>query len=351
MSAGLDLSELRNRLDARFQRRVLAVDSHTAGESTRVILGGLRAPDTLASVAQMRAWMQREADDLRRFITHPPRGHRDLVGAWITPPRAAGADFGVVFMDARRYPMACGTATVGAITTMVELGLVEPRGGAGEIAVDTPAGLVRARVRQEGGRAASVELQMMASCVVAEALPLALESGEVEAEVIYVGGCLALVSSESMPCPLEPERAAEIVGFGEAVIAAANRARAIAHPITGEPTTIDGCVIFDPADDASRRGRGAVVYGAAHLDRSPCGTGTAAKMTRLYRRGELALGERYENRGILDTVFEGYLAEEAPVGDHAGVRAHIRTSAQLVSVGELLADPSDPFPSGFLLPA
>ncbi len=339
------------RFAARSARRIKAVDSHTAGESTRVILDGMPEPPAGAPAAEIRTWMQREADAWRRLLVCEPRGHRDLVGAWITPAPTSETDFGVVFMDARRYPFACGTATVGAITAMVELGLAEPRGDKGEIALDTPAGIVRARVQRDGDRVASVELEMVSSCVVAEALSLDLGAlGRVVADVVYVGGCLALVSSEALPCALDPEHAADIVAFGERVIAAGNDQHALAHPISGDATTVDGCVIFDPAADAARRGRGAVVYGAAHLDRSPCGTGTAAKMTRLYARGELDLGERYENRGILDTAFTGHLAETVSVGATAGVRAHIRASAQIVKMCELVADPADPFPDGFLLP-
>lgn len=349
---GIDLNadDILGRLSERRASEIAVVDSHTAGESTRVVLGGMPEPPP-GSVADVRAWMQREADHLRRFLTSEPRGHRDLVGAWITEPRAEGADFGVVFMDAKRYPFACGTATVGAITTMIELGLTSPRGDRGEVVVDTPAGLVRAYAEREGARVRAVGFEMVPSCVLERAIPLELAGGErARADIVFVGGCLVLVSAADVPFPLAAESARDIVALGEAVIAAANQQRAPVHPISGEGATIDGCVFYDPSGDPDRRGAGAVVYGASHLDRSPCGTGTAAKMTRLYERGELALGERYENRGVLGTAFDGWLVEEALVGSRAGVRARIRASAQLVGMSALYLDPADPFPEGYLLP-
>ncbi len=346
----LGMGELLRRLP-RQPGEIAVVDSHTAGESTRVVLGGMPAPPKCESIADIRLWMQREADHARRLVTREPRGHRDIVGAWITAPRAEGADFGVVFMDAKRYPFACGTATVGAITTMIELGLATPRGERGEVVVDTPAGLVRAYAQLEGPRVRAVVLELVPSCVLADSVSLELAGGKrARACMVFVGGCLALVSTSDLQVPLAPDRATDIVAFGDAVVAAANDQHALSHPITGEAATVDGCVLYDPGGDAERRGAGAVVYGASHLDRSPCGTGTAAKMTRLFERGELSLGERYENRGILGTSFEGWLTEEVAVGSRRGVRAQIQTSAQLVGLGALFLDPADPFPDGYLLP-
>lgn len=345
----LTLSELASRLPERLGRAITAVDSHTAGESTRVLFGGMPRPDGLASMADVRRWLGSEHDDVRRFVTREPRGHRDLVGAWVTEPCDPSADFGVVFMDAQRYPFACGTATVGAVTTLVELGLVTPREG--EVVVDTPAGPVVARVAVEEGRARAVTLTMMPSFVQAESVPLALDDGRrVDATVVFIGGYLALVDAAQLGLTIDPCHAPDIAAAGDAIVAAANAQHTVHAPSGRERTTVDGAVLYDPSGDAERRGFGTVVYGASHVDRSPCGTGTTAKMTRLHHLGRLAIGETYASRGILGTTFEGRLVRETTAGDWPAVQGEISASAHIVGVHELRLDgDADPFPDGFLL--
>lgn len=349
-SLDLTLSELARRMPERLTSRLTTVDSHTAGESTRVVLGGMPRPNGLRSMAEVRSWLAEEHDHLRRYLTREPRGHRDLVGAWVTEPRAQGADFGVVFMDARRYPFACGTATVGAITTLVELGLVTPRGADGAVVVDTPAGDVAARVAMDGGRVASVTLRMMPSFVEVEEAALDLGPlGRVEAAVVFVGGYLALVDARRLGLALEPQRAPDLASIGDAVVAAASAQLDVRHPTEDRAATIDGAVLYDPSGDDARRGYGTVVYGASHVDRSPCGTGTTAKMTRLHRLGRLGIDEVYESRGILGTTFEGRLVLELEVGGRPAVQAEITAAAQIVGLHELRLDEADPFPDGFVL--
>jgi proline racemase len=164
-----------------------------------------------------------------------------------------------------------------------------------------------------------------------------------------VGGFFAMVSSDQMGLALTPENAGRLIELGMAIIEAANDQLTVRHPTRPEVSTVDVTEFYELSDHRSRRGVSAVVYGESHIDRSPCGTGTSAKMTLLHHRGHLSLGETYVNVGILGTTFEGQLVAETTVGDLPAVVPEVRGSAQVTGVHQFVLDPRDPFPLGFLL--
>lgn len=340
-------ADLLGRLPAHLGRRVTIVDSHTGGEQTRVVLGGVAAMD--GDAREKRRLLAGDHDQLRRYIAFEPRGHRDLVGAWVSPTPVPGAACAIVFMDAGRYPYACGTAIVGAVTTLVELGLAEPDADTGALRLDTPGGPVDTFVERDGDRVSAVAFELVAAVLPRPAPAPVLGRAPIEADVVFVGGALALVSTDQLDVAIMPARAGELARLGEAILAAAHHGWSVTHPVTGEPATVDGVVFYDPSGHAEHRGSGAVMYGAAHIDRSPCGTGTAAKMALLYRRGELALEDRFENRGITGTCFAGEPVADETLGTTPALRVRIRATAHITGIGVLCADADrDPFAGGFL---
>lgn len=345
----MDPKTLQSNLENAHAGGVLTVDSHTAGEPTRLVVDGV-GPIPGDSMAAKLAYFRDHYDDLRRRLTREPRGHRDLLAAVLTEPSTPGSRFGLIYMDARRYPYLCGHATIGAVTTLIETGVLHVDNGSTAVRVDTPSGPLEARVHAENGRVRSVGLRMVPSFVYATERRLAVPGfGVFMVDLVCTGGFFVMVDSEQIGFELKPANAGRLIELGMAVIAAGNQQVAVHHPERPEVATVDVVEFYDAAGPDPHRGRSAVVYGEAHIDRSPCGTGTAAKMTLLHRMGALGLGEPYRNQGILGTEFEGRLIEELMVGELPAVVAEIRGRAHITGLHRFFVDPSDPFPDGFLL--
>ena len=331
----------------RFPERLVTIDSHTAGEPTRLIVDGV-SPIPGATVADKRLYLTRELDHVRLQLTREPRGHRDMVAALVTEPTTEGADFGLIYMDARRYPYLCGHATIGAVTTLIEAGVVQAIDPETTVIVDTPSGPATAVARVHGRKVESVTIQLSPSFVYGENESLdAPGLGRIRVDTVCVGGFFAMVSADQIGLELEPDNAGRLIELGMAIIDAANEQLTVHHPARPEVATVDVTEFY--ASDDHGRGKSAVVYGASHIDRSPCGTGTSAKMTLLHHRGKLALDQLYVNAGILGATFEGRLVAETKVGDLPAVVPEVRGSAHVTGVHQFVLDQRDPFPKGFLL--
>ena len=338
--------ELHSRLPGSREGLITAVDTHTAGELTRVVLsGGPELPSL--TVEELRTHFREHHDQWRKRIAWEPRGHRDLVVAWIVAPHHPEAQSGVIFMDAQRYLLACGTATVGAVTALVEMGLVVPKEGV--VVLETPSGLVRCRVFVKGERVEQVALDMVPACLTQRRRLLSFDARTYAVDLGFVGGFLLLVDSRQLGFSVTPENRDKILDLGDALTQVANEELEVIHPRTGLPSTVDGVLFYDPAGHSLGIGYGTVVYGARHLDRSPCGTGTALKVALLHADGELELGQALLNRGILGTEFVGSLIEEITVGEFSGVRVRLEASASIVSFHEFFLTEGDPLAGGFLL--
>jgi len=332
-----------------FADRLLTIDSHTAGEPTRLIIGGL-PPIPGQTMAHKRRFLMREWDYVRLQLTREPRGHRDMVTALVTEPVTEDADFGLIYMDARRYPYLCGHATIGAVTTLIQAGAVKAVEPQTTVIVDTPSGPAEAIAHLQNGQVESVTIQLVPSFVYGENQPLEVPGlGRILVDTVCVGGFFAMVSADQVGLQLTAENADRLIELGMAIIRAANAQLTVRHPERPEVTTVDVTEFYasppaSPADSVS-----AVIYGASHIDRSPCGTGTSAKMALLHQRGQLPLNRPFVNAGILGTTFEGRLVAETTVGGLPAVVPQVRGSAHVTGVHQFILDPGDPFPEGFLL--
>jgi len=332
----------------RASRVFAAVDSHTEGMPTRVITGGV-GPIPGATMLERKLHFEREMDDLRLLLMREPRGHGAMSGAILQPPLHPDADWGVVFIEVSGCLPMCGHGTIGVATVLVETGMVEVASPETVVRLDTPAGLVEARVAVEDGRASSVALRNVPSFLLGRDREVRVNGSTLTYDMAFGGNFYAILPASSAGLAVDPARGGELIERGLEVMAAINEAERPEHPAD---TRIAGCrhVIFTaPGDDGPRSQRSATSIHPGWLDRSPCGTGTSAKLAALHARGELGVGEEFVNRSVIGTRFGGRIVAETSVGGMPAVVPEITGRAWITGMGQYVLDPEDPFPTGFSL--
>ena len=330
----------------RASRYFSAVDSHTEGMPTRVITGGLgELPG--ASMQERRLYFEEHLDDLRLMLMREPRGHAAMSGAFLQPPTRADADWGVLFIEVSGCLPMCGHGTIGVATVLVECGMVDVTEPETVIRLDTPAGLVEVRVAVSGGHAERVTLRNVPAFVAELDARVDVDGlGTVRYDMAFGGNFYALVRADSVGLDPAPERADELISAGLQIIDAIGAAGPPIHPL--DPA-IRGCkhVVFHVPGRDGADARNATAIHPGWLDRSPCGTGTSARMAQLHARGELPLGVDFTNESVIGSRFVGRLVEETRIGHTRAVVPEITGRAWITGMGQYLLDPSDPFPTGF----
>jgi proline racemase len=331
----------------RARRVIQAVDSHTEGMPTRVVTGGVgRIPG--ATMNDRRLHAMAHLDGLRGLLMNEPRGHAAMSGALLQPPARADADWGVVFVEASGFLPMCGHGTIGVATVLVETGMVDVVEPVTEIRLDVPAGLVVARVAVEAGRAVAVTIENVASFV--ERLDETIEVpgfGAVPYSVAFGGNFYALVRLDDVGLPFDRARQDDLLRAGLAIMDAINEHAPPRHPEIAGADHVHHVEFIAPGSDAVRS-RHAMAIHPGWFDRSPCGTGTSARMAELHARGELALGTDFVNESFIGTAFTGRLLRETEVGGVAAVIPTITGRAWVTGMGQYFLDEDDPFPEGFV---
>ncbi|MFF2276642.1 proline racemase family protein [Agromyces sp. NPDC058126] len=331
----------------RARRVIQAVDSHTEGMPTRVVTGGVgRIPG--ATMNDRRLYAMEHLDGLRGLLMNEPRGHASMSGALLQPPARDDADWGVVFIEASGFLPMCGHGTIGVATVLVETGMVEVTEPVTEIRLDVPAGLVIARVAVEGGRAKHVTIENVPSF--SERLDASIEVpgyGEVPYSIAFGGNFYALVELDDVGLPFDRSRQDEILRAGLAIMDAINTQAPPQHPVIAGANHVHHVEFIAPGSDAVRS-RHAMAIHPGWFDRSPCGTGTSARMAELFARGELALDTDFVNESFIGTEFTGRLLRETEVGGIPAVVPTITGRAWVTGLGQYLLDDDDPFPEGFV---
>ena len=317
-----------------------AVDSHTEGMPTRVITDGVGvlAGETML---ERKLSFERDRDGIRLLLMREPRGHGAMSGAILQPPCRPEADWGVVFIEVSGCLPMCGHGTIGVATVLVEERLVEVTEPETVVTLDVPAGLVRARVAVKDGRATRVTLENVPAYVV----ELDGEVGGIRYDMAFGGNFYAIAEAAQVGLGVIPEQAPELIAAGLELM------RSVPLPVHPEDPAIRGChhVIWTgpPTDGAD--GRAATAIHPGWVDRSPCGTGTSARMAALHARGALALDQAYVHESIIGTRFVGRLVGQASVGGQPAVVPEISGRAWITGKGEYRLDPTDPFPEGFVV--
>lgn len=304
---------------------LFVIDSHTEGEPTRVVVEGFPSLGGGAVAAQKEVFAQRY-DHLRRAIILEPRGNDVLVGALLCPSSIPGCVAGVIFFNNAGYLGMCGHGLIGVVATLQHLG----RHAAGSLSLETPVGVVQARLLDEGG----VEIQNVSSYRHAAGVSVQVEGlGQVCGDVAWGGNWFFLV--KDFPIALTLENAAALT----------NAAMKIRHAVNeqGWPE-VDHVEIFGPPGSSANHSRNFVLCPGGVYDRSPCGTGTSAKMACLAADGKLAAGEILRQEGILGTSFEAsYRLDDSAPGH---IVPSLRGRAFITAENRLLMDPQDPFKHG-----
>ena len=332
-----------------------AVDSHTEGMPTRVITGGVGVfpGDTMA---ERRTWFMEHSDDLRELLMFEPRGHASMSGAILQPPTRPDCDWGVLYIEVSGCLPMCGHGTIGVATVLVETGMVEVVEPVTTIRLDTPAGLVIAEVSVSDGHADSVTITNVPSF--AERLGASVEvpglvgdeSRTVAYDLAFGGNFYAIVELESLGIEWREDRSNqdELLRAGLAIMNAINETDEPVHP---ERDDIRGChhVYLQAPGSTAERSRHAMAIHPGWFDRSPCGTGTSARMAQLHARGDLALDTDFVNESYIGSRFVGRLVAETEVAGRSAVIPTITGRAWITGTAQYMLDPSDPFPRGFLL--
>jgi proline racemase len=338
-----------------FENQIVALDAHAGGEPMRMLIGGLPEIPGV-SINDKRLYLQENLDQIRLLTTQEPRGHRDMFAGIIVKPVTPGADFGLIFMDARRYPYMCGHGTICAVTAFLEMGWLEAQGNETHVVVDTPSGPVHALARVSHADDSSLRVESVAiqlESAFAESLDQSLEVpglGRIAVDIAFAGGYFILLDAGQIGIELLPENSGKLASLGMRIMQAGNRQFHVQHPTREYIRSIDVVEFFDPRGHEQLRGLNFVVFGEGHVDRSPCGTGTSAKMALLHARGKLQPGQTFTNQGLLGTTFEGCIVALSQVGDRQAIVPEIRASAYLTGLQRFILRPDDPFPYGFLVP-
>jgi proline racemase len=315
---------------------------------TRVITGGVPALPG-ATMLERKLWFEQHMDDVRLLLMREPRGHSAMSGAILQPPTRPDADWGVLFIEVSGCLPMCGHGTIGVATVLVETGMVEVREPETIVRLDTPAGLVVVRVAVQDGRALAVTLRNVPAFLASQDRVVAVDGvGDVRYDMAFGGNFYAIVDAASVGVRVDPAQSDALIARGAQIMEAIEAAERPVHP---EDARIAGChhvVLHEDGRDGAQA-RAATSIHPGWLDRSPCGTGTSARLAQLHARGALGVGEDFVNESVLGTRFTGRIVEETEVGGRAAIVPEITGRAWITGMGQYLLAPDDPFPAGFRL--
>jgi proline racemase len=330
----------------RSSRVFSSIDTHTEGMPTRVITSGVGVIPG-ETMNDKRLYFMEHLDDIRLLLMTEPRGHAAMSGAILQPSTRADADWGVVFIEVSGCLPMCGHGTIGVATALVESGMVAVTEPVTTIRLDTPAGLVIARVDVSDGHADSVTIENVPSYSVRlDAVVEVPGYGPIEYSLAFGGNFYAMVQLEQVGLPFDRARQDDILKAGLAIMTAINETAPPSHP---EIDGVDHChhVEFLAPGSTAEYSRHAMAIFPGWFDRSPCGTGTSARMAELWARGELPLGRDFVNESFIGSRFTGRLIAETSVAGIPAVIPTIAGRAWVTGLSSYLLDPADPFPAGF----
>jgi proline racemase len=340
---------------------VEAVDAHAAGEHGRVIVGGVHAiPGT--TMFEAMTWLRANRDDLRLRMLREPRGYPAANCNLVLPSSNPAADAGYVIMEQVEYPGMSGTNTICVATVLLETGRLPMTEPVTELTLESPAGLIRVKADCADGKVTGVTFRNVLAFATHLDAPVEVpQLGTVTVDVAYGGMFYVIADAERFGLRLTPDEGADIVRITEMIKAAAAEQLPVVHPEQPGFAGITIGQLSGPPHDGSNSRRNAVTVSTGAfdwdrpatwtgaIDRSPCGTGTCAKMAILHARGELRVGDDFRHEGILGTVFTGRVVEETTIGEYRAIVPTITGQAWITGFATYVLDPTDPFPDGFTI--
>ncbi|UVK38426.1 proline racemase family protein [Mesorhizobium sp. AR10] len=333
-------------------RMLEVVDSHTCGQPTRVVIAGADLAPGL-DPNEARELLRAKRDWVRRVSVFEPRGHRSMFSVALIAPASPGDDYGVVYMDAATYPDMCGHATIGAATTLIELGLVGPimpgYDGAFEFGLRTPAGRVELRATLKNGRCEAVAFRLGFAFYLCS---LELRLGDdrtVPVHIAHGGQWYAFIDVAAAGLRVEANAIDALIVAAQDIRARIAAQLTSADPRNGKPPVVGNIVWTDTPRDPQATGFNVPVSAAGSFDRSPCGTATCARMAALVALGQLEIGQSFVNEGLMGTLYRGMPVSPGVQNGIGGIVAQVEGSAWITAHSRLLVDERDPLGNGYLV--
>ncbi len=339
---------------------IRTVDYHTGGEPFRIVAEVLAELDGPGTVAARRIWAteSQRVQWVRQFLCHEPRGHADMYGGFLTPPDDDDAHFGVLFWHKDGFSTACGHGTIALGAWAVESGLVAaPEDGEADVVVDVPSGRVTATVRTVGGRVEDVRFTNVPSYAFAHGVPVATSRGPVTVDIGYGGAMYAVLPAAAVGLRVVGEDYTDLIATGREIRDALNTAGVAEHPDDPRLSGIYGTIFTEEVEppvvkaDGTRivRQRNVTVFADGEVDRSPCGSGTSARVALLADSGDLREGDLLVHDSIVGSRFRARIASETTVGDRPAVVPEVVGTAYATGTSTFTLDERDPLLPGFVL--
>ena len=329
-------------------RRIKTIDAHVAGEPLRLIVDGFPIPIG-ATMLDKRAWVRKRRDKFRRALMREPRGHADMYGAVLTDPVVPESHAGVLFMHNEGYSTMCGHGVIAVVTIALEHKLLDISDVTGELSLDTPAGTVRARPTVSGaGKVEHVSFTNVPSFVLHAGLPIPINDRVVPVDVAFGGAFYAIVDTEAVGVPLSVRAVDRLRSLGTTIRRAVEKAADVVHPTESGLAGIYGTIFTGIPEQEGADLRSVTVFADAQVDRSPCGTGTAAVMAVLDAMGVLGDDGHFVHESLIGTTFSGTVEARTTVGGLPALVPRIEGSAWITGMHEFVIDDDDPLREGFL---
>jgi len=328
------------------KRNILTVDSHTAGEPTRVVVGGF-PPILGENMAEKRTYLSNNLDDLRKFLMREPRGHENMFGAIITTPTHKEASLGVIFMDNGGYLNMCGHGTIGASKVALEIGLIEKESPVTNFKIDTPAGLVDVNARVNNNKVEDISFFNVASFVYESDLDVDLDDFlSFKIDICFGGNFFAMVPANVFGLEINKTNLYKFRDLGLKIRDYVNANFKVMHPLLPNINSVDLVEFYEPLRDGLKGFKNIVIFGKDQFDRSPCGTGTSAKLALMYEKNEIMLNESIRSMSVLGSTITGNAIKEVKIGNYRGIIPEITGRAYITAYNNLVLEDGDIFEYG-----
>jgi len=324
------------------------IDGHTCGNPVRLVAGGGPLLSG-ATMMERRAHFLRDFDWIRTGLMFEPRGHDMMSGSILYPPTTQDGDVGVLFIETSGCLPMCGHGTIGTVTFAIENGLMKPK-TPGRLNLDTPAGRVVAEYRLEGEHVEEVRITNVASFLHSEGLEVECpELGPLKVDVAYGGNFYAIVEPQANYRDMADHSAAQLIAWSPVLRERLNAAYAFVHPENPGISGLSHILWTGAPKHPEAHARNAVFYGEKAIDRSPCGTGTSARMAQLHAKGKLKVGDDFVHESIIGSLFRGRVEREASVAGGRAMIPSIGGWARMTGLNTIFIDERDPFAHGFVV--
>jgi proline racemase len=335
----------------RFSRMVNMVKCHVGGEINNVVTGGIGDVPG-ATVFEKMKYFRDHDDDLRKLLLHEPRGAVTHCVNYVVPATDPQAQLGYVIAESTEYPAMSGSNTICVATALLETGMIRMVEPVTDVVLEAPAGLIRIRCTCEDGKVTSVEFENQPAFAYGVGMPLEVEGyPTLTVDVAWGGMAYVLVEAAELGIGLTPDEARELCELGQRLKNAAAEQIPVTHPVNPEFAGITQTEFVGPLhrQDGVLTSRNAVVVSPGRLDRSPCGTGTSARLAVLKARGLIGVGERFIHESVIGARFDNCVGRLTTVGSYDAVVPRISGQAFITEISQVGLDPADPFPTGYVL--